>query len=252
MMLGNFLMSKTPTFPEIRTRYGQIIIRLFLRLRERSNECRLGREPRQGKRCSACTWRKAKFQIDHAVARLIADNTFAVSAVCPYRVFTENLLLALMMGPEATAALHDQNQRTVGELEIAVKHLRMAIRPYEELKWVTMWMAKKHLSIMLEVIDAEQRIAEAINFFRSRYLNDAEPKSKRGRGKELGRQSIVQGCAEAWEQLTGLRPRKANTKFHDVLAAASVTVFKHRGDVKGWEWQIKRLEERHKKVLRGN
>jgi flagellar biosynthesis chaperone FliJ len=184
------------------------------------------------------------------VARLIEDNTFAKSTECPYRVFTKQLWVALMCGPEILATVLDQHQRTVDQLEIALKHLRMAVSPIAEHAWVMMWMEKEYYSIMREVIVGQISIEKALNFFRTGYLKRDHPtrKSKRGRGKELARQTIVQGCSEAWEELTGLRPGKANTKFHDVLSAASATVFGARDKVTGWEWQIKIFEARLKKL----
>jgi hypothetical protein len=244
-------MPKTRTLPEITTRYVRIIARLFRRLREPSSECRLGREPSRARRdrCSACTYRKATFEIDHAVARLIENNTFSKSIACPYRVFAKHLWLALMIGPEMLAAVHNHHQRTVDQLESALKHLRMALRAYEEHEWVMMFMEKEYHSMMKEVFAAQQSIAKAVDFFRTEYLKRDHPtrKSKRGRGKELARQTIVRGCSFAWEELTGLKPGKANTKFHDVLSAASATVFGARDRVTGWEWQIKIFEAELKK-----
>jgi hypothetical protein len=154
-----------------------------------------------------------------------------------------------MSGPEILATVHDQHQRTVDQLEIASKHLLRAARPLGEHAWVMMWMQKEYHSMMRAVIVAQLSIEKAINFFRTRYLTPIDHptrKSKRGRGKELALQTIVQGCSEAWEELTGLRPGKANTKFHDVLSAASATVFGARDKVTGWEWQIKIFEARLK------
>jgi hypothetical protein len=245
-------MPKTRSFPEYKTHYTQIIGRLWERLDEPFDQCRLGREPRCKNRCSACTHTKAKFELDHAVASLIENGTFAVSTVCPYRVFAGELLLALMAGPLILEGLCDLHRRTAEELEIALKHLRRGIRLYNQFPWVTMWMEKEYHSIVQEVITAQQSIDKALKTYRTKYLFDqpSQPKSERGRGKDLERQTIVQGCAAAWERLTGSRAGKTNTNFQDVLSAASATVLGVRDSFKGWEWQIKVFEERLKNARR--
>ena len=94
-------------------------------------ECELGREPptRRGGPCSACTI-KPEFELDREITRLVAKKAFGQRSNCPYRVFSNNLLFGMTLGPEAGRARSAKPETIdpIHELTRALIHVAAVLR----------------------------------------------------------------------------------------------------------------------------
>jgi hypothetical protein len=233
-------------------RSGPVFKRLATRLlKHHGLECKLGHEPQQRRsdKCSACSV-KTDLEIDHSVARLISDRTIAGSTQCPYLAFSQALMLALLLGPEAMETAKQSERVRITELNIALEHIRRALKTLagsrEDMDYLAEREDEELFGCLDAVFGAETIIAKAVEFltenFERNHGHKFDPRmpepAKRGRRPDLAIRSVVRPCIRAWRTLTGTEPGKNNVRFHGVLRAAAVTILGRLDREPDWEGQI--------------
>ena len=217
----------------------------------RGGECRLGREPkrRRSEQCSSCAL-DTDLEVDRSIAQLIAQGDIASSALCPYRVFANALIGALLFGPEAKETAKQSERLRITELTTALKHIDRALKtlaPYrEDIERLSAAEDEELFARLADVVRAESLIGNCIKFldqtFQKTYGEKIDPasssQSRPGRPGDLALYTVVNACLSAWEQLIGSSPGKRNRKFQNLLHAAAITVLGPLEPEPDWEWQV--------------
>jgi hypothetical protein len=123
----------TPEQKSRTERFSAIVTAMYSRLLDwpeaPGTSCKLGQEPsrRRGHSCSVCNI-KADFELDRAVAELIAKEIFGRTSVCPYIVVTRFFLVGILFSPAIELSSRKHELTRIEELSAAMKHIDHAIR----------------------------------------------------------------------------------------------------------------------------
>jgi hypothetical protein len=260
-------MAPVPTALERSARYDPLLGYLLMRLLQPrvvpdtadvvptfsglAVECKLARERRRrSSKCSACRFGEPELEIDHAIAQLISNGSLVSSKQCPYLAFTSALVVGVMSGPEAELSGWQGQLTRIRELETALSHIARALHTMPQSRDEILDRAEEddpYFTALAKVIEAEALISHAWDFLKQKYKSETggiEPFSSRGRPRALDLQGIVIACADEWERLMGKQPGKNNVSFHDLLQAASATVFGPRETEPDWGWAIREAKRR--------
>jgi hypothetical protein len=221
---------KPPASPQ------QVIDRLAQRLLKADpppTRCRLGHEPRRRRAgaCSACRTSE-EFEIDGAIAQLIASPAFARVKVCPYRVVAGHLVAGLTLGPEAfrVRSLGRPHVDPAVEIRSILKRVRVLLYATglsrDDIEAISISNDGDSWQGLCAVLAAERALEKALALLGPQIPAKAN-RSPRGRTGLLHNQAVARAMASAWRQLTGHLPAKDNSKFHELLLAAIASVFGH-------------------------
>jgi len=252
-----------------RNRYRPLLTKLWSRLMEAHSQCKLGEGHglRRGQ-CSACPL-KFELEIDRAVAQLISKNIFTIrdkipltpypvvnkhliKYACPYHVVSEYLFTAINFGSVASQESHEHDGMMIAELKTAlnhIKHMWRTINPDTMSEFSDVDPRDSYFASFKDIRLAEYKLANALSVFEERYAEQSpELPAKTGRGprglKEL--QDIAVCTARLWKKFTGRFPGKNNVQFHDLLRAATITVFGMTDEEPNWEWATRSAVQRLK------
>jgi hypothetical protein len=239
-----------------RTATPQIVDRLAERWAERpAANCMLGREPhtRVGGACSACR-PKMEFDLDHTIAQLVNAGIFDGASACPHRAIVSHLVAGFLFGPEAVRARNSSadDVDAVVELKAALKHVRRVLGAASVKGEDIQLLADDEdagvdFAPLVGVMRAEPYLADALSLFqRQRRARKTGPRGRRGR---LEVQGVAGAMLRAWGHLTGSLPGKNNAHFHELLRAATTTMFGGLDPEPDWEG-VTRLA-RHKNQEEG-
>jgi hypothetical protein len=214
--------------------------------------CKLGRElrKRRGNMCSACD-QTVDLEIDHAVARLVANGTFDGTSSCPYRVMISSVINAIMLGDVTSREAHDHDSLRIKELRAALKHIAGIWGTLARERWEFERLSGQDpfFDCFNDIKDAEYKLIGALRFFEERHTQEERtlprPYGRGAKGlEEL--QDIVRSIAFGWKMLTGAFPGKSNVQFHELLRAVATTVFGAIDDEPNWEWHTRSAVSRLK------
>jgi hypothetical protein len=215
--------------------------------------CTLGREARRrrGGACSACT-PPQEFELDGAVAHLIDTAVFQRAGIgmCPYYVVASHLVAGLTLGPEAFRARSAGKDLVdpVVEVKGALRRVRIVLRASQLNPEDIEALSDKHdrWNALYAVLSAERALEKALAMFQAQ-IPAKTGRSPRGRVGALHIQAVARAMAGAWRTLTGRLPAKDNSKFHELLHAATTTIFGHPAEEPNWESATRTAVKRIKK-----
>jgi hypothetical protein len=216
-----------------------------------SVKCNLGREllSRRGGACSACV-RPQEFELDREVAHLIDTSVFRRAGACPYRIVASHLVAGLTFGPETfrSKSIGKVSIDPVMEVKTALRHVRTVLGACglsrEDIDALNdkgdLWAA------LCAVLSAERALADALALFQP-LTSKKTRRSPPGRTGVLHHQALARAMAGAWRALTGRLPAKDNVRFHELLHAATTTIFGHPLKEPNWESATKKAVKRIKR-----
>jgi hypothetical protein len=202
--------------------------------------------------CSACDL-KIDLEIDHAVARLVANGVFDGTSGCPYRVMVVRIIVALVCGTVGTREAYEHDSLRIKQLKAALKHIDGIWGTLARERWEFERLSGQdpYLDCFEVIKDAEYKLIEVLSLFEKRHAETERtlpgPYGRGAKGlEEL--QDIVQSIVFGWKKLTGAFPGKTNVQFHELLRAAAITVFGtiDDEDEPNWEWHTRSAVNRLK------